>query len=187
MNRESSGVCAVRTIRRQLVAVLVLLAASASPVAQPLVAPNVVVISDRLVTSGQPPAAALAQLGEAGFQAVVYLAPSDVHGAVRAEPDILARQGIEFVHIPIPFGSPDAGHVAALSQALKPLKDKKVLVHCEVNMRASSLVFLYRVITLREDPAQAYAAVTAVWSPRGPWRRLIEQQLRQAGVKFDLL
>jgi protein tyrosine phosphatase (PTP) superfamily phosphohydrolase (DUF442 family) len=187
MSREPSGVSVMRTIRRQLIALLMLLPGSASLVAQPLVAPNVVVVSDRLVTSGQPSAAALAQLRDAGFNAVVYLAPSDVHGAVRAEPEILAGQGIEFVHIPIPFGSPDANHVAALSQALQRLKDKKVLVHCEVNMRASSLVFLHRAIALREDPAQAYAAVTAVWSPRGPWRTLIEQQLRQAGVKFDLL
>jgi protein tyrosine phosphatase (PTP) superfamily phosphohydrolase (DUF442 family) len=185
--RRESGIHATCPTRRQLLVTLTLLAGAMPLRAQPLAAPNVVVISDRLVTSGQPPAAALAELGAAGFQAVVYLAPSDVSGAVRAEPEILARQGIEFVHIPIPFGSPDASHVAAVSQALLRLQDRKVLVHCEVNMRASSLVFLHRVVTLKEDPAQAYAAVTAVWSPRGPWRRLVEQQLRQAGVKFDLM
>jgi protein tyrosine phosphatase (PTP) superfamily phosphohydrolase (DUF442 family) len=187
MRSKSSTAHAALPTRRQLVAHLMLLGASASLGAQLLAAPNVVVLSDRLVTSGQPSAAALARLGEAGFQAVVYLAPSDVAGAVRSEPEILARQGIEFVHVPIPFSSPDASHFAAVSEALQRLKDRKVLVHCEVNMRASSMVFLHRAITLGDDPAQAYAAVTAVWSPRGPWRTLIEQELRRAGVKFDLL
>ena len=53
------------------------------------------------------------------------------------------------------------------------VSDRKVLVHCQINMRASSLVFLHRTIALKEDPRVAYEAVTAVWSPRGPWRALI--------------
>ena len=52
---------------------------------------------------------------------------------------------------------------------------------------ASSKVFLHRAIALKKEPARAYAAVSAVWSPHGPWRKLIEEQLRTAGIKFDLL
>lgn len=40
----------------------------------------------------------------------------------------------------------------------------------------------HRVLTLKQDPAEAHAAVTAVWSPRGPWRQLIKAQLRAGGV-----
>lgn len=155
--------------------------------AQTLDAPNIVPITSRLVTSGQPPASTLAQLASLGFQAVVYLAPNTVSNAVKSEPDLLKQQNVEFVHIPIPFSSPNAGHVAAVFSALQRLSDKKVLVHCEVNMRASSMVFLYRAIVLKEDPVHAYNSVTAVWSPRGPWRTLIQEQLRAAGVKFELL
>jgi protein tyrosine phosphatase (PTP) superfamily phosphohydrolase (DUF442 family) len=172
--------------RPKLVALLLLLLAP-SLQAQSLDAPNVVPISDDLVSSGQPSAEALSGLGMAGFQAVVYLAPSNVANAVPDEAALLQRQGIEFVHIPIPFGSPNASHVEAVSDTLQRLKGKKVLVHCEVNMRASSMVFLHRVITLKEDPAQAYAAVSKVWSPRGPWRTLIEQELRKRSIRFELL
>src|SRR5688572_19985419 len=175
-------------MKRRLVLSLALPSGAATGLrAQPLEAPNVVSISDRLVTSGQPSAAALAGLGAAGFEAVIYLAPSTVSGAVASEPDILGKQGISFVHIPIPFGSPQADHARAVSNALLRLKDKKVLVHCEVNLRASSMVFLHRAIALKEEPARAYASVSAVWSPHGPWRKLIEDQLRMAGIKFDLL
>src|SRR5262245_35063194 len=66
-------------------------------------APNTVAVSATLVTSGQPTAQALQRLGDAGFQAVIYLAPRSVPDAVAEEPEIVRRQGIEFVHIPIPF------------------------------------------------------------------------------------
>ncbi len=172
---------------RRLAPALVLLLGAASLPAQSLDAPNVVAISPRLVTAGQPSAAALSSLRSAGFQAVIYLAPSSVQNAVANEADLLEQQGIEFIHIPIPFGSPNAAHFQAVTDALQRLKDKRVLAHCEVNMRASSMVFLHRVLALKEDPGRAFAAVTAVWSPRGPWRALIEEQLRNGGVKFELL
>lgn len=153
--------------------------------AQSLAAPNVVPISPRLVTSGQPSPQALAALGQMGFQAVVYLAPSTVPDAVRNEPELLAAQGIEFVHIPVPFQAPDASHAAAVSAALQRLQDRKVLVHCQVNMRASTLVFLHRVVHGREDPSRAYEAVAKVWSPSGAWRSLLLAQLKQHRIDFE--
>lgn len=150
-------------------------------------APNVVPISERLVTSGQPTADALSALGAAGFQAVIYLAPSDVSNAVPDERERVERQGLAFVHIPIPWGKPEPSHFQQLTEALQRLQQRKVLVHCEVNMRASTLVFLHRVITLREAPEPVWAAVTRVWSPRGVWRALAEGQLRAHGIRFELL
>jgi protein tyrosine phosphatase (PTP) superfamily phosphohydrolase (DUF442 family) len=170
--------------RRVLGAGLTLLLACAAR-AQPLEAPNVVVIGPQRVTSGQPTPAALRDLGRQGFQAVVYLAPFSMPDAVKDEPEILQRQGIEFIHIPIPFGRPDETHARAVSEALTGLAGKKVLVHCQVNMRASSMVFLHRVLVERIDPAQAYAAVTAVWSPQGPWMALIRDQLNKNGIAFE--
>jgi hypothetical protein len=52
-------------------------------------------------------------------------------------------------------------------------------------MRASSMVFLYRVIVRREEPERAYEAVARVWSPSGPWKALLLAQLRKAGIAFD--
>ena len=66
-----------------------------------MTAPNVVSIDARLVTSGQPSAQALGELGAEGFEAVIYLAPSSVSDAVADEPRILAKQGIEWVHLPL--------------------------------------------------------------------------------------
>lgn len=175
--------------RRQFIAsgiaTLTLFAARRAP-AQEIDAPNVVLIDPRLVTSGQPTAEALSALASRGFQAVIYLAPSTVSSAVHEEPELLARQGIEFVQIPIAFGAPNESDFLALSAALNRLRERKVLVHCEINMRASSMVFLYRVIDRHEAPATAYDAVAQVWSPRGVWRRLIVEQLAKNQISFEL-
>jgi len=47
------------------------------------------------------------------------------------------------------------------------------------------MVFLHRVISLKEDPRVAYDAVAKVWSPDGPWKALIQTLLRKNGVSFE--
>ena len=153
--------------------------------AAPFAAPNTVEISATLVTSGQPSAKALAALSEEGFQAVIYLAPSSVTDAVANEPELLKAQGIEFVHIPIPFMEPTESHFAQFSEQLTRLNGRKVLVHCQVNMRASTMVFLHRVIVGKESATIAYSSVTKVWSPQGPWLNLVKRLLAEHRVDFE--
>jgi len=168
---------------RTAVALVAFVISSAAPAVN---APNVVVIEPNLITSGQPSATALAGLKAEGFEAVIYLAPSSVPDAVKDEPELLSRQGIEFVHVPIPFGAPTEAHFEAVSAELVRLRNKKVLVHCQVNMRASTMVFLHRVVRRKESPSGAYEAVTRVWSPQGPWKDMAQGILRKHGVEFEL-
>lgn len=155
--------------------------------ARELDAPNPVRISPGLLTAGQPSAQALSSLGKRGIEVVIYLAPSTVPDAVKDEPAILARLGIEFIHLPIPFAAPQEAHVQAVSQALLQRADKSVLVHCQVNMRASTVVFLHRVIALHEPPAEAYEAVSRVWRPEGTWRQLVLDMLHRHRIDFQPL
>ena len=151
------------------------------------IGPNAVEISPRLVTSGQPTAEGLARLKAEGFEAVIYLAPPTVHDAVRDEQLIVTKQGVTFVNIPIRFDNPTQADFETFSAILAALGPRKVLVHCQVNLRASSMVFLYRAIKLKEEPRAAYEAVTKVWNPDRAWRRLIEDELRRNQVAFELL
>ena len=148
-------------------------------------APNVVEISPQLVTSGQPTTEALGELRARGFGAVIYLVPPDASDAIRDESVIVGRQGLVFVNLPIRFEGPTAQDYETFAAILRGLQDRKVLVHCQVNMRASTFVFLYRVIVLREDPFPAYDAVTRVWTPGGPWKQLMQEQLRKHKIDFD--
>jgi protein tyrosine phosphatase (PTP) superfamily phosphohydrolase (DUF442 family) len=163
--------------------------ACAGAIAQPaaLHAPNVVEISPHLVTSGQPNAAALAGLAAQGFEAVIYLAPPTVSDAVRDEALIVARQGLVFVNIPMPFDNPTERHFEDFAAVLQGLAGRKVLVHCQVNMRASSMVFLYRAVVARDDPRSAWESVSRVWLPEGAWRRLVLQVLQKHRIAFEPL
>ncbi|MBG9389894.1 protein tyrosine phosphatase family protein [Caenimonas aquaedulcis] len=148
-------------------------------------APNVVPITPQLTTSGQPTRESLASLGAAGYQGVIYLAPLTVPDAVPDEAAILRRQGISFTNIPITFNQPGEKDFEAFTDALAGLQGKKVLVHCQVNMRASSMVFLYRVIVGKENPEAAYPSVSKVWTPDGRWKNFIVATLKKHGVDFE--
>jgi protein tyrosine phosphatase (PTP) superfamily phosphohydrolase (DUF442 family) len=155
------------------------------PIPSTLDAPNVVPISASLTTSGQPTAQALAQLGALGVGGVIYLAPETVASAVAGEADILARQGVRYVNIPIPFDHPSLADFEAFQAAMARFADRPVWVHCQINLRASSMVFLHRVIVGHEPADFAYEAVLKVWSPDGPWRRFIVETLHRHGVAFE--
>jgi protein tyrosine phosphatase (PTP) superfamily phosphohydrolase (DUF442 family) len=155
--------------------------------AQKLDAPNVVEISPKLTTSGQPTREALAGLAAQGFEAVIYLAPPTVSDAVRDEPLIVGRQGLVFVNLPIDFEKPTARDAETFAAVLAALRERKVLVHCQVNMRASAMVFLYRATHAKEDARLAYESVSRVWNPNRAWRGLIVEQLRAHGVGFEPL
>jgi protein tyrosine phosphatase (PTP) superfamily phosphohydrolase (DUF442 family) len=148
-------------------------------------APNVVPISTRLFTSGQPNLETLSSLSQQGFQALIYLAPPTSSDAVPGEAEIIRRQGMEFVNIPIQFGNPTQADFDAFVDAMNRFRNRKLLVHCQVNMRASSMTFLYRVIIGHEKPELAYESVARIWSPSGAWKKLITDQLKKANITFE--
>jgi protein tyrosine phosphatase (PTP) superfamily phosphohydrolase (DUF442 family) len=160
------------------------LSAPASPVAG-IVAPNVRVINPLLITAGQPDRASLQRLKAEGYAAVISLAPGNTADAVPDQAEILAAQGIEFVHIPIPWQTPEGKHLDAMAAAMQRLKGKKVLVHCQMNMRASALTFLYRTIHEKEDPAKAWGDVKPLWTPTNQWAQFIDGQLRAHGIAYE--
>lgn len=149
--------------------------------------PNLVQATPRIFTSGQPPAQSLEELKAQGFAAVVYLAPPTVQDAVREEARIVGGQGLVFVNIPIVFDNPTEADFETFAATMRALAPRKVLVHCQVNLRASTLVFLYRVTVGREEPEVAWKAVERIWTPRGPWKQLVETVLRKHGVAFEVL
>ena len=153
----------------------------------PVEAPNVVPISASLVTSGQPPAAELGRLKEKGFEAVIYLAPPTVSDAVKDEALIVARQGITFINIPVRFDNPTSADFEQFAAVLKALGPRKVLVHCQVNMRASAFTFLYRTTVLKQDAREAYRDVSRIWTPHHVWKEMIEGELRKNGIAFEIL
>lgn len=173
--------------RASLAALAVALApilANGEPWANP--PPNLVPATANIHTSGQPSAKTLHELKSQGYEAVVYLAPPTVADAVRDEAPIVGGQGLVFVNVPIVFDNPTARDFETFVAVMKALEGRKVLVHCQVNLRASTMVFLYRAIVARENPDEAWKSVEKIWTPRGPWKRLVEEQLGKHGIAFEV-
>ncbi|MDX2220790.1 MAG: protein tyrosine phosphatase family protein [Burkholderiales bacterium] len=148
---------------------------------------NYIEITPKLSVSGQPTAAQLERFKALGIEAVVYIAPPQVGTSVREEPLLLGRQGLLDANIPVNFGNPTQADFDAFAAVLSAWKDKRVHVHCQVNMRGSVFMFLYRVIHDKVPAEQAYEIVRRIWVPDPVWRKFLVDTLRQRGIAFDPL
>jgi uncharacterized protein (TIGR01244 family) len=158
---------------------------SPSAAAAPL-AVNYVAATERLHTAGQPNAATLATLAEQGFELVINLAPPSSQGAVPDEGKLVAEDGPTYVNIPVVWQQPTYEDFELFSAVMNGARDRKVLVHCQLNMRASAFTFLYRVVHEGVAPEEAMKALRAVWIPRDQWATFTADVLARHHIDFEL-
>lgn len=147
---------------------------------------NYVAATERLHTAGQPNAATLATLAERGFELVVNLAPPSNQGAVPEEGKLVAEDGPTYVNIPVNWQKPTLADFELFSAVMNGARDRKVLVHCQLNMRASAFTFLYRVVHEHVPPEEAMTALRAVWIPRDQWATFTADVLARNHIDFEL-
>jgi protein tyrosine phosphatase (PTP) superfamily phosphohydrolase (DUF442 family) len=147
---------------------------------------NYVAATERLHTAGQPSAETLASLAEQGFELVINLAPPSSSGAVPEEGKLVAEDGPTYVNIPVVWQQPTYEDFALFAAVMNGARDRKVLVHCQLNMRASAFTFLYRVIHEGVPPEEALEALRAVWIPRDQWATFTADVLARHDVDFKL-
>ena len=141
--------------------------------------------SEYLSSSGQPDEGQLRAAKQAGFERVVFLAFSDDEGSLPHEDRIVEETGMAFVHIPVIWDRPTIGDFQAFAGAMQQQPGKKTLVHCQVNFRASTFSFLYRVLYEDVPMAQAKQDLNSVWVPNATWRKLIFAILEENGRSPD--
>ena len=140
-----------------------------------------------LASSSQPSAAWLREVDPAQIDLVINLAPPGVHGSIAEEGAIVASRGVKYVNIPVVFSKPTADDFRRFSELLATNKDRRVFVHCQVNMRGTAFTFLYRVIHEGADAREAMAKLTSIWVPDPVWKRFIEETLAANGRKAEIL
>jgi protein tyrosine phosphatase (PTP) superfamily phosphohydrolase (DUF442 family) len=148
------------------------------------IAVNTVTIDASLSTAGQPDAAMLGTLAERGYELVVNLAPPQARGAVHEESRLLGESGISYINIPVDWERPTMADFDLFSAVMSGAAGRKILVHCQMNMRASVFTFLYRVVHGGIAPRKAYEAVRAVWQPNAQWAEFGTLVLEQNGIVF---
>lgn len=76
-------------------------------------------IDSRTTTSGRIAAADIARLAAIGVRHAINLALADSPGALADEAALIAKAGLLYSHVPVPFGAPDDAHYAAFHAALE--------------------------------------------------------------------
>ena len=141
--------------------------------------------SDEFASAGQPTAAQLEAVRDAGFERVMYIAFSDQSRSLANEDRLVKDLGMEYVHIPVDWEAPTASEFYLFAGAMQRSPGKKTLLHCQANYRASAFAFLYRVLFEKVPVAQAKEDMNAVWTPNDTWRELIFAILEENGVSPD--
>ena len=138
---------------------------------------NYLRISEAIGTAGQPTAEQFGDIEAAGYKVVVNLAMPDSPNALPNESELLAEQGMAYVHIPVVWECPTAKDLELFFAAMDEHRDRKVLVHCVVNKRVSSFIFLYRVIRQGVPPENARQALLRIWEPNAVWQSFMDDSL----------
>ena len=137
--------------------------------------------SAKFSSSGQPTKAQMELLKSEGFERIIYIAFTNGSTALTNE-DVIARElGMEYCHIPVVWYKPTVSDFYAFADIMKRYPDKRSLLHCKVNYRATAFSFLYRVIYQDVPVAEAKADLNSIWSPDETWRKLIFSILEENG------
>jgi len=140
---------------------------------------NYLPISETIGTAGQPTEAQFAAIGADGYEAVVNLAMPDSSNALPNEGELVAEQGMDYVHIPVVWDAPTMADLERFFAVMEGYRDKKVFVHCAVNMRVSVFVLLYRVLRLGVPLGEARKDMLEIWAPNEVWQSFMEDALAE--------
>jgi protein tyrosine phosphatase (PTP) superfamily phosphohydrolase (DUF442 family) len=143
---------------------------------------NYLPISESLGTAGQPTRQQFADVEAAGYRVVVNLAMPNSTNALPDEAQLVAEQGMDYVHIPVVWESPTLDDLERFFAVMDEYRGQKVLVHCALNMRVSCFVFLYRVVRRGVLLEVAWETLRRIWEPNDVWQSFIGQALAAYGI-----
>jgi protein tyrosine phosphatase (PTP) superfamily phosphohydrolase (DUF442 family) len=138
---------------------------------------NFIEISPLLGTAGQPKRNQFVDIAAAGYQCVINLATSSSENAIADESDLVTDLGMEYIHIPVVWKAPQSADFDLFCTTMDRLKEQRVFVHCELNMRVSAFVYLLRVLKQGANPDEVKWDMLQIWEPEGVWQEFIAKQL----------
>ncbi|MES2824894.1 MAG: protein tyrosine phosphatase family protein [Pseudomonadota bacterium] len=130
-------------------------------------------VTNDLASSGQPTEEQFSKIAEQGFCVLINLAMPTSDFAIKNEEAIVNDLGMSYFHIPVPWETPQVSDVEKFFSLMQSFQNKKVWVHCALNMRASCFIYLYRSCILRLPELEAKYPMVEIWQPSGAWQELI--------------
>lgn len=139
---------------------------------------NFLRVSDSLATAGQPTPEQFALIKQAGFQMVVNLATSASSYSLLDEKELVEKNGLQYIHIPVEWAHPKVEQARQFFQLLNFHQDKHIFVHCAMNMRVSAFLYLYRVLHLGISHDDAAKDLHRIWEPNETWQHFMEDVIQ---------
>jgi protein tyrosine phosphatase (PTP) superfamily phosphohydrolase (DUF442 family) len=136
-------------------------------------------ISDHVGTAGQPTREQFAGIRNAGYDVVINLAMPDSTNAIQDEADLVAAQGMDYVHIPVVWEDPTQRDLESFFDAMTRYQERKVFIHCALNWRVSAFVFLFRILEQGVPKEIACQDLNEVWKPNPTWERFMALTLEK--------
>lgn len=124
---------------------------------------NFIRVDDRVGTAGQPTAEQFKAVRDAGYEVVVNLLPSEQDNAFKGEDALIRDLGMEYHYIPVLWSAPKPQDFASFCDVMHRLADKKVFIHCAMNMRVTAFYSSYAMKYLGWSYEQADALVARIW------------------------
>lgn len=137
--------------------------------------------SEYLSSSGMPTPEQLSEAPQRGVQVVINLAPHDVPNAIPDEEKLVHSMGIEYINIPVNWGTPTKDGLGKFMDVMDEHKGKIIHVHCEANFRASAFIAMYRIMRLGWREENAFEVMHRIWDEDAypVWKLFIEGTIKQ--------
>lgn len=136
-------------------------------------------VFDWLWTSGQLSETDIAALPALDIEIVINLALSTSSNALPGEADLVTREGLTYIQIPVEWEQPEYRQLLQFFELMKAFKGQRLWVHCAKNMRVSVFVYLYRRLCLNHSEADAAYPLREVWVPNAIWQSFIEHAVQR--------
>lgn len=135
---------------------------------------NYIKINELISTSGQPTVEQFEDIVNEDFEVVINLALHDSSNAIENEDKIVTSLGMAYFHIPVAFDEPKLSDLKLFLNLLQSLGANKVWVHCALNYRVSSFMYVYHKYILKTPFDEIDLSMFESWSPDEKWQELMK-------------
>ena len=144
--------------------------------------PNFLALSENLLTGGMPTHEQLADAAQRGVDLVINLAPHEVSNALPHETEMVTSLGMRYINIPVIWNTPTKDGLDRFMDIMDENRDKKILVHCQANFRATAFVALYRILRQGWNADDAMQGMHQIWDTEDYpiWKMFIEENLKRS-------
>jgi len=138
---------------------------------------NYMKISKLIQTSGQPKPEEFELIRLSGVETIINLAMPDSDSAISNEGELVSKNNMNYIHIPVVWQKPKKDQFNLFKSVMEFHKEKSIWVHCALNWRVSSFIYLYRTKSLGVPESEANKLLTSVWEPNETWSKFISNNV----------